>query len=101
LLRAAGLPYVLTLCALPRRLESKDVGLRSSEGCTVGLCIDPNVVEPAFKVAKTVRSSRGCNALLSSVIERAEVAWQQREGTLTESSSEIGEDLSDVLYIIS
>ena len=44
---------------------------------------------------------RGCNALLSSVIERAEVAWQQREGTLTESSSEIGEDLSDVLYIIS
>lgn len=48
--------------------------------------------EPCFKAVSRLRSTTGCNTLLSSVLRRAEAAWAGRVESLS-----IG---SDVLHLI-
>lgn len=50
------------------------VGLSSPDGCK-GLGVGLEEVEPVFKVVKCLQSSSGCNALLCSMLVRAELAW--------------------------
>lgn len=60
------------------RLNGNDiviVDLSSPNGGCTGLGVGSEEVEPVFKLVKRLRSSSGCNALLCSMLVRAEHAW--------------------------
>jgi hypothetical protein len=63
----------------------------SSDGPLGVLEIGSHTHEPCFKVVAKLRLSTGCNALLSSVLRRAELAWAGG------AESRIG---SDMLHLI-